>query len=63
MKYWLNETLSKEPATRKLYIRNFTKFAQWLNKTPDQILKQRQKNLRSTNPKIQRTIESYLIKF
>jgi len=63
MKYWLDETLSKEPATRKLYLRNFTKFSQWLNKTPDEILEQRQKNLRSTDPKIQRTIESYLIKF
>jgi hypothetical protein len=58
MKYWLNEILSKEPATRKLYLRNFTKFSKWLNKTPDEILAQPQENLRSTDPKIQRTIES-----
>ena len=63
MQYWLEETLSKEPSTRKVYINNFTKFLQWLNKTPDEILKERQENLRSTNPKVQRKIESYLIKF
>jgi integrase len=63
MKYWLDETLSKEPSTRKLYVGNFEKFLQWLSKTPDELLKERQNNLRSTNPKVQRIVESYLIKF
>jgi len=63
IEYWLNELATKSETTKELYLKNFKKFLEFTNKTADELLEQRQENQTSTNPKIQRLIESQLIKF
>ncbi len=55
--------VSLNTATREMYLKNFAKFTAFTEKTPDELLLQRQEDQTSKDPKIQRQIESQLIKF
>ena len=63
MEYWKNELAAKSTATKEIYLENFAKFTDYLGKTADELLKQRQENQTSNDIKTQRQTESQLIKF
>jgi integrase len=63
LKYWHDELAAKNDTTRELYLKNFAKFTEFTKKTADELLKQRIDDQISKDPKIQRQIESQLIKF
>lgn len=63
IEYWINELATKGEATKDIYQKYFAKFAEFAGKTPDELLRQRQENQTNTDPKIQRLIESQLLKF
>ena len=63
LQYWHDEFVTKGDATREIYLKNFAKFTEFTNKTADELLSQRIENQISKDPKIQRQIESQLIKF
>ena len=63
MQYWHDELATKGGATCEIYLKNFAKFTEFTNKTADELLNQRMENQISKDPKIQRQIESQLIKF
>ncbi|HEX9260898.1 MAG TPA: tyrosine-type recombinase/integrase [Candidatus Bathyarchaeia archaeon] len=63
LEYWKNELASKDPATKKLYLHSFDKFLQFTNKTPDELLTQRQQDQTNPDRKIQRKMESLLNNF
>jgi integrase len=63
LNYWLNELVTKSDGTRQIYLRNFEMFLNFTQKTADELLAQRQEDQTSTDPKIQRRIESQLIRF
>ena len=61
--YWISELAAKNDATKEMYLKNFAKFIDFTGKTADELLLQRQENQTDKDPKIQRQIESQLIKF
>jgi integrase len=63
LEYWENELASKDGATKDIYLTNFNKFLEFTGKTADELLKQRQENQTNPDRKIQRQMESQLIKF
>ena len=63
LNYWLDELATKSDGTRQIYLKNFKAFLSFTQKTADELLAQRQQDQTSTDPKIQRRIESQLIRF
>ena len=63
LQYWYDELATKDNATRNIYLKNFEKFTTFINKDADELLKQRQEDQASKDRKIQRRIESHLIRF
>lgn len=63
LEYWKSELAAKDEATQEIYIRNFNKFLEFTKKTPEELLRERQENQMNPDRKIQRIMESNLIKF
>jgi uncharacterized protein YeaO (DUF488 family) len=63
IRYWQDELATKSDTTREIYLRDFLKFAEFTSKTADELIKQRQEDQISKDPKTQRQIESQLLKF
>ncbi len=63
LQYWEDELSAKDPATKEIYLTNFSKFLEFTGKTPDELLRQRQEDQINPDRKIQRRLESQLIKF
>ncbi len=63
LEYWKHELSAKDPATVNLYLRSFEKFLQFTEKTPDELLTQRQQDQTNSDRKIQRRMESALNAF
>jgi integrase len=63
IEYWQKELATKSQSTRDTYLSKFLEFLMFTGKTADELLKQREKDQNSKNPKIRRTIESLLIQF
>lgn len=56
----MEELANRSDATREKYRSYFLKFCEWIGKTPDQLVEQREKDLKGEDPKEQRRIESSL---
>jgi len=63
IEYWQKELATKSQGTRDTYLSKFLEFLIFTGKTADELLKQREKDQNSKNPKTKRTIESLLIQF
>ena len=63
IEYWQSELATRASTTKELYLKQFYKFIEYANKTPDELLKQRTVDQINTDPKTQRRIESLLVKF
>jgi site-specific recombinase XerD len=61
VKYWI-ETISA-PRTRKNYLEQLPKFVAFVGKSPDEIIKERRKQIASADPKIRRYYEHQTIAF
>jgi site-specific recombinase XerD len=62
-KYWMNELAAKSEGTRLKYLDYFNRFCEYLNKTPDELLAQRQRDLKADDVKQQRVVETALKSF
>jgi integrase len=63
MQYWQSELANKEEGTKRRYREYFNEFLSFVNKTPDELIVQRQQDLLNPDRKIQRRIESLLLAF
>jgi integrase len=63
MNYWINELSSKAPATRAKYQNYFQRFCAFTKKTPNELIDQRQLDLKADDPREQRGIEYFLKAF
>jgi site-specific recombinase XerD len=60
IEYWMKELANRSVSTREKYKSFMVRFCEWQGKTPDQLVEQRKVDLRSTDPKEQRSVESAL---
>jgi hypothetical protein len=58
-----NELAAKDEATKDIYLRNFDTFFEFTEKTPDELLTQRQENQIHPDRKIQRQSKANLSGF
>ncbi len=58
MEYWKKELANRDSKTALRYLQYFKGFVEYMGLTPDQILAQRELDLRSLNRKVQRRFES-----
>ncbi len=63
MQYWQSELANKEEGTKQRYQQYFNEFLTFVDKTPDELIVQRQQDLLNPDRKIQRRIESLLLAF
>jgi integrase len=63
MQYWQNELAAKGEATKQKYQEYFNKFLDFIGKTADELIVQRQQDLLNPDRKIQRRVESQLLAF
>ena len=63
VEYWLNELSGKADSTKKRYRSFLVRFSDWLDETPDEILENRNTDLRSEDRRVQRRYESQLLSF
>lgn len=63
MQYWQSELANKEEGIKQRYHQYFNEFLTFVDKTPDELIVQRQQDLLNPDRKIQRRIESLLLAF
>jgi len=63
LKDWQDELISKADGTKNRYQIFFNEFLQYINKTADELLQQRQQDILNPNMKIQRKIETQFLAF
>jgi integrase len=61
--YWQDELSAKDESTISIYKQWFMEFLEFVNKTPDELIVQRQQDLLNPDMKIQRRIESLFLAF
>jgi len=57
VKYWLKSMGARAEGTKVGYVSHLKRFCQWLNKSPDQLIAEREEHLKSTDKKVKRTME------
>lgn len=60
IQYWMGELANRSEATKEKYKSFMLRFCEWFGKTPNQLMKQRNEDSRSSDLKKQRKIESAL---
>jgi integrase len=63
MQYWQSELATREEGTKQRYQQYFSEFLTFVDKTPDELIVQRQQDLLNPDRKIQRRIESLFLAF
>jgi len=57
IKYWLKSMAGRAEGTKNLYLLSLKQFCEWLGKTPDQLIGEREEQIKSEDKKVQRTME------
>jgi integrase len=63
VEYWMNELSGKADTTKKRYLSFFLRFSDWLEESPDEILENRNNDIKSDNRRVQRRYESELLSY
>lgn len=57
VKYWLESMAGRAEGTKRSYVSHLKLFCEWVGKTPDELVKEREGQLKSEEKKVQRSME------
>jgi site-specific recombinase XerD len=63
VEYWLESMAGRAKGTKVAYASHLKFFCEWLGKTPDELIAERDRQLKSEDKKIQRTTEMYVKRY
>lgn len=63
VKYWLESMAGRAEGTKRGYLSRLKLFCEWLGKTPDQLIREREEQLKSEDKKVQRTMEMHVKRY
>jgi len=63
VKYWLESMAGRAKGTKVGYLSHLKLFCEWLDKTPDQLVTEREEQLKGEDKKLQRTVEMHVKRY
>lgn len=63
VRYWFESMAGRAEGTKRSYLSHLKRFSQWLGKTPDELIAEREQQLKSEDKKVQRTMEMHVKRY